>query len=212
MLLKKLSKAAAVCAVAGMALAMVSCGDRNDGTYLTHEALEDESLKLGGTWKLTGGYVYYADMYGEEHVWCGWDEEGDEITPQKVTDLRTVAKNFEYNVGDSSDSALRFDNSLCLTLTDAQAKEMLKGFLSHIEEVEDFVTELREYYADPDTSDGYELKSFDGDVRGHVRLSDDHARIDMYAYFYYETNLIDEEGEDFFEGAKEEYSYTLTRQ
>ena len=215
MLLKKLSKAAAVCAVVGMALAMVSCGDRNDGTYLTHEALEDESLKLGGKWKLTGGYVYEAFKDSEDGVWYNsWDDEKDvPITAQKVTDLDIVAEEFENFVGDSSDSALRFDNSLCLTLTDAQAKEMLKGFLSYIEDLEVELALYLEEYADPDTSGGFELKSFDGDVKGYVRLSDDHARIDIYVYFYYEENIIDlEENKEFFDGMKNEYSFTLTRQ
>ena len=222
MLLKKLSKAAAVCAVMGMALAMVSCGDRNDGTYLTHEALEDESLKLGGKWKLTGGYVYEAELYGEEHVWCGWDEEGDEITPQKVTDLRTVARVFEnYVIGsfhggsssdDSEDSALHFDNSLCLTLTDAQAKKMLKSCLSYIDENEDGFAWVKNKHQF-NTPEGFELKSFDGDVKGYVRLSADHARIDMYSYFYYEAKTLDlEEDEEIFDGVKDEHSFTLTRQ
>ena len=214
----------------GMALAMVSCGDRNDGTYLTQEALEDESLKLGGTWKLTGGYVYRAIMAEEEHVWYGWDGE----EPQKVTDLDRVARIFEnYFVGgvgvggsggegvdspssddseDSEDSALRFDNSLCLTLTDAQAKEMLKNFLSCIDDIEDEFAEVQDFFQ-LGLYEGLELKSFDGDVKWYVRLSDDHTRIDMYVYFYYEAKVMDlEEDEEIFDGVKDEYSFTLTRQ
>ncbi|MCH5295866.1 MAG: hypothetical protein J1F14_08230 [Treponema sp.] len=209
MLLKKLSKAAAVCAVMGMALAMVSCGDRNDGTYLTHEALEDDSLKLGGTWKLTGGYVYQAVKDSEEGMWYVKDEEGAPVAAQKVTDLDIVAGEFEYRVewwvGDSLDFALHFDNRLCLTLTDAQAKEMLKVFLSYIEGLKGFFAEMREYYAD--TSD-----SFDGDVRGHVMLSADHTRIDIYVYACSEEKNMMEDGEERFHGIKDEYSFTLTRQ
>ena len=215
MLLKKLSKAAAVCAVVGMALAMVSCGDRNDGTYLTQEALEDEGLKLGGTWKLTGGYVYYALKDSEEGMWYVWDnEEGAPVAAQKVTDLDIVAGEFEYIVSwraegsssdDSEDSALHFDNSLCLTLTDAQAKEMLKGFLSYIEDLEGLLAEMREEHTN--TSD-----SFEGDVRGHVMLSADHTRIDMYVYYYSEENMMNEDGEEIFDGVKGDLSFTLTRQ
>ena len=217
MLLKKLSKAAAVCAVMGMLLGLSSCDtlgngkdgadDDNEGTYLTHEALEDESLELGDTWKLTDGYVYKALKNSEDGVWySGWDDEGDaSIAAQKVTDLDIVAGQFEYRVewwvGDSLDFALHFDNSLCLTLTDAQAKEMLKVFLSYIEGMEGFLAEEREFYAE-------KSGSFDGDVRGHVMLSDDHTRIDIYVYVCSETNTM----EDGFHGRKEEYSFTLTRQ
>ena len=89
---------------------------------------------------------------------------------------------------------------------------MLKSCLSYIDENEDdFAGVQNEHQFN--TPEGYELKSFDGDVKGYVRLSDDHARIDMYSYFYYEAKILDlEEDEEFFMGMKEEYSFTLTRQ
>ena len=182
MLLKKLSKAAAVCAVAGMLLGLSSCdtlGNGKDGADDDNGSSESTdtraltaddlaSVNRSGVWRLTSGSVATNNYLG------------DYDSP--ITDLKSISESFviwycmplSINGGDSV-HRFAFDDNFCL-LPGKDAETVDFGFFLEYNEM------YTDFQNNP-TDHGFE--SFLHEFR--ITINRDKTKIDIYDYM--EANM-----------------------
>ena len=199
MLLKKLSKAAAVCAVMGMLLGLSSCDtlgngkdgadDDNEGSESTdvRALTEDDlaSVNRSGVWRLTSGSVV-TNNYA-----------GDYDSP--ITDLKSISEWFvnlycmplSISGGDSVDR-FAFDDNFCL-IPGKDAETVDFGFFLEY-------NEMCKDMQNNSTDHGFE--SFLREFR--ITINRDKTKIDIYDYM--EANM----GEG--EIIKQKFMFTFERQ